>query len=846
MKALDKSSGPGHPANAVDRIVGRVTEYAVRHPWRVLALGLLLLGVCGALASRLRVNGNFVMLLPSESEAAQRFTKTVDRKGGAGSTLIVLVTSPDAASNQKFVDDLELRIKDAHLESIQNMEHGPLAVREFYQKWRWLFAPLPDLVRLECEIASELARQSPGYLELDEPCEKTGEEKAGSAPGGESKAQASPLVRLRAKFEKETAKADQFPTNYYRTPDGKTYALLIRSTAGGMGEFSTDALFKKVQELANALPKSRYDKATLHGFGGDIPNAIDERNALVNDMTIVSSVAVALILGVIVIFFRSPFVLSHIGLAVAIGCSVAFATAYLAFGHLNAATSFLVAIIAGNGINPAIMYLARFFELKPSRGFAPAILQAALDTRRGTWLAAAAAAGAYAALMFTGFRGFSEFGLIGAVGMLACWSATFVFCPASLAAGEEIRNRLGLRAAEARRSSSGKLAELVAGMTAQHPGWFVLGGVLLTLALCVPLPGYWANPWEYNFANLKSRSSAKSGAGSWSRESSKVFASRGSDQLLLADSMAEAPEIGARVLARDKQLYHGKYVEKVQTIFDQLGGAPELVQQKLELLTSIRQDLDEAMPKLKGADLEFAKTWRPPEYLRALSVADFPASVKERFTETNGRVGTPVYVTLARDVSQSRGENLLAIADILEGVHSKSGQVVPNASRASIFAEMIRSMGRDGPKATLLALLLVSVLTLLVTRSLSGSLAVLGSLFCAVIWMVGVAALTNIRLNFLNFVALPLTFGIGVEYAINLFERVRAEGGDVARGVRSAAGPVALCSLTTILGYASLLQADNQALQSFGHYAMLGELACIISAALLMPAGLTLARRFKK
>ena len=103
--------------------------------------------------------------------------------------------------------------------------------------------------------------------------------------------------------------------------------------------------------------------------------------------------------------------------------------------------------------------------------------------------------------------------------------------------------------------------------------------------------------------------------------------------------------------------------------------------------------------------------------------------------------------------------------------------------------------------------------------------------------------LISLKLNFLNFVAIPLIFGICVEYAINLYERMRAHGGDIAAGVRSAGGPVFLCSLTTILGYGSLLVADNQALQSFGRYAIAGEIACVSTALLVMPAALHLRAR---
>jgi predicted RND superfamily exporter protein len=102
--------------------------------------------------------------------------------------------------------------------------------------------------------------------------------------------------------------------------------------------------------------------------------------------------------------------------------------------------------------------------------------------------------------------------------------------------------------------------------------------------------------------------------------------------------------------------------------------------------------------------------------------------------------------------------------------------------------------------------------------------------------LVCIASLTGERLNFLNFIALPITFGIGSEYPFNIFDRSRLLGGDVTRAVKLSLGTVALCSYTTIVGYGSLIFADNQALQSFGRLAMAGEFACITSALLFLPA----------
>ena len=51
-----------------------------------------------------------------------------------------------------------------------------------------------------------------------------------------------------------------------------------------------------------------------------------------------------------------------------------------------------------------------------------------------------------------------------------------------------------------------------------------------------------------------------------------------------------------------------------------------------------------------------------------------------------------------------------------------------------------------------------------------------------------------------------------------------------------------LCSWTSIIGYGSLLFSLNRALRSFGWYAMAGEVTTILTAVILLPALLALAR----
>ena len=95
----------------------------------------------------------------------------------------------------------------------------------------------------------------------------------------------------------------------------------------------------------------------------------------------------------------------------------------------------------------------------------------------------------------------------------------------------------------------------------------------------------------------------------------------------------------------------------------------------------------------------------------------------------------------------------------------------------------------------------------------------------------------HVKLNFFNFAALPITFGIGVDYAINVVQRYRADGSrDIRAALRTTGGAVVLCSLTTILGYLALLGSHNRAIRSLGVIAVVGEISCLLAAVTVLPA----------
>src|SRR5437870_6202970 len=116
----------------LDRLLARYTSWAALHPWRVLAAALAVLCVCWGLASQLRVKGDFVSLLPSQSGTAKRFRAALERKVSGASTLVVVMESPDSAANERFMDALLLRLRQLPQGLVASVQTGAPAERRFF------------------------------------------------------------------------------------------------------------------------------------------------------------------------------------------------------------------------------------------------------------------------------------------------------------------------------------------------------------------------------------------------------------------------------------------------------------------------------------------------------------------------------------------------------------------------------------------------------------------------------------------------------------------------------------------------------------------------------------------
>jgi predicted RND superfamily exporter protein len=819
------------------RFVTAIVDFASRRPFLVLLLAALVFAGLCVPAHAIEVRSDLTELLPKDSPGFKAFEHQAGRAGGAA-TLIVIVSSPDRADNEAFVDDLAVRLEElakAKPDIVAYVESGTKDVRSFYEKNKWLYADLGELEKIDEDLDHQIAIRSGAVSDLldDEPA-------PAPAAAPTEKKEALGLSDALSKWESEASRKDSFPTGYFESPVGKLVGVRIAANTS-LGGAGGDALLADVQAIVASMAKPAGMEI---GFTGDIASAAGEKKALVSEAIGATLLAVAVILLAIAVYFRSAWALVVIAAPVALGVVAAYAFARLAFGYVNTAGAFLGAIIVGNGINYPIVLLARYQELR-ARGTPPdeARREAVLRALRVELLGACVAAIAYGSLVVTRFRGFRQFGAIGFVGMLLVWASIVPLVPALVAAIERVEpylpRILRWRVPSARGSA---LARLAARAATAKPRAILTGAMLLALLALAKVPGWIGDPWEYDFGKLGSRSSDVSGAGEWSNKANVVFGGKMNiaGAQMIADTPEQVPLLKAQILANDARDPKGKMIAEITTIDDALPGPRADQEEKLAVLDRIRSRLTPyVVSTLTPEEKRTADRARPPEDLRVLVPSDLPGLVRRRFTERSGIVGTVFYVKPNNDVVFADGHNHLRLSATTDNVHLPDGTVVQTASRSTIFAEMLSSLRRDGPLVSAVSLGAVVVVVLVLSRARNVAVGTLAALLLGVVGLFGFAAWSGARLNYVNFIALPITFGIGCEYPFNIADRVRVLGGDVRAAIERSGGAVMLCSFTTIVGYGSLMLSDFQALESFGKLAVAGEVASSLAALVVLPAFFT-------
>lgn len=800
-----------------------IARLILRRAGWVAAIGSLLAFV-GAYYSILlfkNLKTDLEELLPTSARSVIDLGEVTQRLESTDN-IAILVFSSHSAESKRFVTDLALKLEQAPRSIVAGVEYRIDRELEFFKKRSALYIDLKDLERIRKYIQERIQYETELYNPLNIFNETELPE---------------PLLNFRAlkeKYESKVSSYSRFPDGFYATPDGHIRVVLANLPGKSSGISGSKALRHAIDQAVLELNPHKYAPDIVIKYTGGVQNLIEEHEALVADLGLSTVIVILLVTACMLIYYRRVRATAALVISLFMGTFWTFGVSYFAVGYLNANSAFLGSIVIGNGVNFGIIFLARYIEeRRKGRGGLRAVRTSMSTTASATWTAALAAGLAYGSLMLTEFRGFKQFGIIGLIGMILCWISAFTLLPAFLTLMDRRKN-LGPELRKIKAPSK-TMAGALAVFVNRYTRMIWVGSFLITLISIAMLVRYDHSILETDLSKLRDKTSMREGSAYLSKFQDEVFQRYLSPIVLLPKSREDSQLIAEKL--REKQKAEGKtgMISAVLSVDDFL---PKQQEEKIQLIKKIQALLPERILKRLGqAERSMVKDFLTPEVMQPFTFKDLPPLVLSKFTERDGTIGKMVLVEppLSHELWESQ-----ALIRFIADLRSVADSVRPGtavAGQLPVTSDMFQAITRDGPRATLFALLSVILLVVFLFRNIRIIGLVLFALGLGVTWMAGAILVLDLKINFLNFIALPITFGIGVDYGVNIFQRYRLEGkGSILKVIRSTGGAVALASLTTTIGYGSLLIAGNQAFVSFGRLAVLGEITCLVAAMISLPA----------
>jgi predicted RND superfamily exporter protein len=807
---------PSVPAGRMQRFA----EWLDRFRLLVLLVAAIVAVGSVYVARRITIRSDLTNLLPS-SQRSVRDLKEIQRRARPFGTVQIVIEAPDPIQREQAATILAdgIRRLDPSLVSQFSIDEGPL--RRYVWEHRFLFAELADLQAardaLRDRIEHAKLAANPLYIDLDD-----------GKPGSD---------RLDA-LEKKLADAEHDANQpaAWISKDGKVQLLVIQTAFSGSDADHAHRILASIRQLIAAV--HRDVPAAEVGLAGNVVMTLYEHDSVLQGMAASAVITVLLCAGALLYYYRAGRLVIAMLLALAVGVAATFAMAWLMVGHLNVMTAFLFAIVVGNGINAGLILVARYTEdVRAGKDPRVAVGLAMAGALRGTFAATATAAIAYASLLVTDFRGFRHFGLIAGAGMTLTWVTTFTVLPALMFV---IARGRPLRVGKA--PAVGKVLARI--FTHQRLRPLMIGGIVLTVvALLVAGRFVLGDPFLHDWRDLQSstadiRRTRDVEAKIRTRLSTASVLSGQAYQIVIAVDRRDqvlplVEDIRKTDAARPEKQ---RWTKDARSLDDLL---PAQQPEKLAVLAEIRALIDgrDFQDALSADDKQRIAKLRPPEDLRLLGDDDVPADLAWPFIERDGSRGRLIVVRGASRFNSFNVDDRLAFAREVRHIALPQGAMV--AGEPLVVADIITTMERDAPLMIIFALV-GSILAVLVVLGLRRQAAItIACGLAGVVVMIAACSLAGLRVHFVDLIALPITIGIGVDYAVNLAARhLDDRDHDLPTLLQTTGAAVLLCSFTTSVGYSTLMLSANGGIRAFGLAALIGEVSCITMALVFGPAWL--------
>ncbi len=668
------------------------------------------------------------------------------------------------------------------------------------------------------------------------------------------------------------ATLSELSSEYFLTCQGRMGFVLLqlaedRNESFAQGSDSIDALRSLIAQAQARHPET---KIGLTGL------PVMENDEMRSSRVAMMKASLLSLFGVACLFvagfggLRHP-LMTVAALLLAIGWSLGYIT--LAVGHLNILSISFGVILIGLGIDFGVHYVARYLQLRATVHSAnEALAQTAGGVGPGIVTGAVTTAIAFLMAGLTEFTGVAELGVIAGGGVLLCCLGAILVLPAMIHLSD---------AANPRRLFPSPL---------DVHGWlrplFSRPGVLLAVTLAgtalVSL-GIGRLDYDHNLLNLQP-------AGLESVELERKLLAESDRSVWFALSIAESRE---ELLARKEQFLKLSSVERVEEIASlfpaddgtkrriiariasrlaRLPERPPVIPcdppDELGQLLAHLQAVTAGSPQAERTGRQLGqvraalRSMSPSECYRRLSayqhhmagdllsrlhvlrsmanpeppqLADLPEGLVQRFVAKDGNK------FLLQIYSKGDIWDMEAMEQFVADVRSVDERATGNPLQTY---EASRQMKRSYVHAAWYALGAILVALFLDFRTVRHTLLAMLPVGLGMLQLFGLLGLLDIPLNPANLIVLPLILGIGIDDGVHVVHDFRRQTGPY-RMSPSTASSVLITSLTTMVGFGSLMIASHQGLQSLGRVLTIGVSCCLFTSLVMVPALLAWASRMR-
>ncbi len=817
----------GRPAEG--GFVTRLIAVLIARPWVTLAIIIAATVGAGIWGSTIQIRGDMEDLFPDSTPNVVR-ARQARALLGSTSELQVLIGSPNAELNRtvggRIAAFLDARDDVDRVEFERDIS--------FFESNALLFLPQKDLDELAEQVSEKIQEAVKQDLGLDD-----FEDDDDDEGGGEAK-EASSFPTIDDVKERYGANG---LSKYHESPDGQVIAVKAYPSFKPASASKTKVLNAAIDaELAAILAETPKDAELTFTTEGDYSQLTEAVDQIGKDATRASLVALALIALVLVVYFRRlrAIVLVLVPLVVGLVWTLAFAK--LGVGYFNLITIMLFGILLGLGIDFAVHAAGRIDNtFRPWTPLREAVPTALSSLGRAMIAAGVTTSATFLALMAFDFRGFSQLGLIAGVGVLLALLSVYLVLPPLAVALDKLvpakpRNPDNEETPAAQASS--KAGPMVYGPGAKRWGTLILmcgllgavGGGLLVQDLV----------FEADMRKLRPKQRQASSALK-TKYKAEAENRTASPALLITEDLTETERVHRHLAGLVETM---PVLQEYASVYSFV---PEDQAAKLAVVAEMKRKVDNKYGLLEGKDKEDADRLRAYLSPKAFGPTDLPPWVKEKFTDTEGRFGR--YVLLYAKGSKANADNVLKIGEQIGSITLPATADAPertlNATASYfILGDAFTTVQREGPLAVALACLVVLLLLSVDLRRPRDVMTALLPLLTGFAIFLGVLVMADVQLNLYNVVVLPTIFGIGVDTAIHLVHRLH-EGASLRETLRTTGSAAAVSSLTTAIGFGSLIAVDNEGLQSIGWVAVIG-IAVTYVVTLSMTTALVLTGFFKR